>query len=125
MATWEMGTSEEWIEIVELEVKSRIGVTEEERLAFQRLVLSLRFQILRRFEELQDQLASTVDYRAVAAEAHRIARETEVRLVETLVSEIANGLMDRFPIHRLEIEMRKFILADVRYVSVKTTRCRA
>src|SRR6516162_6761218 len=59
---------EEWIEIADLEVKSKIGVPDEERLAFQRLLVSLRFQIGRGFEELKDQFAATIDYGAVAAE---------------------------------------------------------
>jgi dihydroneopterin aldolase len=115
---------DEWIEIADLEVKSRIGVPDEERLAFQRLVVSLRFQIRRRFEELKEQFAATIDYAAVAVETQRIAQHGQSHLVETLASEIANGLIKRFPIRRLEVELKKFILPDARYVSAKTTRRR-
>jgi 7,8-dihydroneopterin aldolase/epimerase/oxygenase len=115
---------EEWIEIADLELKSKIGVSDEERLAFQRLLVSLRFQIRRGFEELKDELAATIDYGAVAVEAQRIAQHSEVRLLETLASEIADGLMMRFPIRRLDVELKKFVLPDARYVSAKTTRRR-
>jgi dihydroneopterin aldolase len=115
---------EEWIEIADLEVRSKIGVPDEERLAFQRLLVSLRFQIGRGFEELQDQFAATIDYAAVAVETQRIAEQFEPHLVETLASEIASELMKRFPIRRLEVELKKFILPDARYVSAKTTRRR-
>jgi len=115
---------EEWIEIADLEVKSKIGVPDEERLAFQRLLVSLRFQIGRGFEELKDQFAATIDYAAVAVETQRIAEQFESHLVETLASEIASELMKRFPIRRLEVELKKFILPDARYVSAKTTRRR-
>ena len=115
---------EEWIEIADLEVQSKIGVPDEERLAFQRLLVSLRFQIRGAFQELKDRFAATIDYAAVAVETQRIAQHAESRLVETLTSEIANGLMKRFPIRRLEVELKKFILPDARYVSAKTTRRR-
>ena len=58
------------------------------------------------------------------AEARRIAQNSELHLVETLASEIANGLVNRFPIRTLVVELRKFVLPDARYVSVKTTRRR-
>jgi dihydroneopterin aldolase len=116
--------SEEWIEIADLQVQSKIGVPDEERLTFQGLLVSLRFQIRRGFEELKDQFVTTVDYAAVAVETQRIAQHGESQLLETLASEIANGLMKRFPIRRLEVELKKFILPDVRYVSAKTTRRR-
>ena len=115
---------EEWIEIADLEVQSKIGVSHEERSAFQRLLVSLRFQIGCGFEELKDQFAATIDYAAVAVETQRIAQHGGSHLVETLASEIANGLMKRFPIRRLEVELKKFILPDARYVSAKTTRRR-
>jgi 7,8-dihydroneopterin aldolase/epimerase/oxygenase len=116
--------SEEWIEIADLEVKSKIGVPDEERATFQRLLVSVRLQIPNSFEELKDELASTIDYGAVAAETRRIAQNSELHLVETLISEIANGLMKRFPIRTLVVELKKFALPDARYVSVKTTRRR-
>jgi dihydroneopterin aldolase len=124
MGTNQSSLPEEWIEIADLEVKSKIGVPDEERLAFQRLLVSLRFQIPRGFEELQDQFAATIDYAAVAVETQKIAEQFEAHLVETLASEIASELMKRFPIRRLEVELKKFILPDARYVSAKTTRCR-
>jgi len=113
---------EEWIEIADLEVQSKIGLPDEERLTFQRLLVSLRFQIEREFEELNDQFAATIDYAAVAVETQRIAQHGESHLMETLTSEIADGLIKRFPIRRLEVELKKFILPDARYVSAKTTR---
>jgi phosphoglycolate phosphatase len=125
LETNKINTLDEWIEIGDLEVKSKIGVPDDERATFQRLLVSLRFQIESGFEELKDQLASTVDYASVASETHRIAETNECQLLETLVSEIANGLMNRFPIRRLDVELRKFILPDTKYVSVKTTRRRS
>jgi len=108
----------EWIEINDLEVKGRIGVPEIERKNLQRLLVSLRFQIETNFAALNDQLEKTIDYAAVAAEIEQIVQTTEAHLIEKLVSDIGDTLMARFPMQRLEIELKKFILPNARYVSV-------
>jgi dihydroneopterin aldolase len=65
-------------------------------------------------------LEKTVDYADVAAEVRKVVETSGAHLIEKLVSDIGDALMARFPIHRLEIELRKFILPDARYVSVKS-----
>jgi dihydroneopterin aldolase len=112
--------SSEWIEIHDLEVSGRIGVPAVERETPQRMLVSLRFQIETAFAVLNDQLEKTIDYGAVAAEVEKIVQITEAHLIEKLVSEIGDALMVRFPMERLEVELRKFILPKARYVSVKT-----
>ena len=112
--------SGEWIEINDLEVKGRIGVLEEERANPQRLVVTLRFQIEASFAALNDQFDKTIDYAFVAAEVERVVGRSGAQLLEKLVSDIGDGLMARFPMRRLEIELRKFILPRAGYVSVKS-----
>jgi dihydroneopterin aldolase len=112
--------SGEWIEINDLEVSGRIGVPEMERQTPQRMLVCLRFQIQTSFAMLNDQLEKTIDYGEVAAEVEKVVRITEAHLIEKLVSEIGDALIARFPMERLEIELRKFILPKARYVSVKT-----
>jgi dihydroneopterin aldolase len=107
----------EWIEINDLEVKGRIGVPEIERENLQRLLVTLRFQVETKFAALNDQLEKTIDYAAVAAEIEQIVQTTEAHLMEKLVSDIGDTLMARFPMQRLEIELKKFILPNARYVS--------
>jgi dihydroneopterin aldolase len=114
--------SDEWIEIADLEVKSKIGVSEKERECFQRLLVCLRFQIEARFRDLQDGFEKTVDYASVAAAVEDIAEANKAQLLETLVSNIADGLMERFAIRRLELELKKFILPNARWVSVGEVR---
>ena len=112
----------EWIEIVDLEVTSKIGVSEEERECFQRLLVCLRFQVKAHFRELNDEFEKTVDYARVSAAVAEVAEANEARLLETLVSDIAESLMVRFPIRRLNLEVKKFILPNARYVSAKADR---
>jgi dihydroneopterin aldolase len=116
--------SDEWIEIHDLEVKVRIGVPETERENPQRLLVFLRFQIETSFADLNDQLEKTIDYAAVASEVEKVVETSEVHLIETLVSDIGDTLMARFRMRRLEIELRKFILPNAKYVSVKSLRRR-
>jgi 7,8-dihydroneopterin aldolase/epimerase/oxygenase len=113
--------SGQWIAINDLEVKGRIGVPEQEREKAQRLLVSVRFQIGLAFAALNDQFDQTIDYSAVAAEVERVVEASSAHLVETLVSDIGNTLMRRFPIRRLEIELKKFIPRNAQYVSVKAT----
>ena len=114
----------EWIEIAELEVQSSVGVSEKERQTRQKLAVCLRFQIAPPFGSLADEIARTIDYGAVANEVSAIAASGSRRLIETLLADIADGLMARFPMIRLEVELRKFILPNTRYVSVRTARRR-
>jgi dihydroneopterin aldolase len=115
---------QEWIEIAELEVQSSVGVSEKERRIPQKLAVCLRFQIAPPFGSLADEIARTIDYGAVANEVTAIAATGSRCLIETLVAEIADGLMARFPMARLEVELRKFILPNTRYVGVFTARTR-
>lgn len=110
----------EWIAIHDLELKGRIGVRDSERENPQRLLVCLRFQIERSFAALNDQLERTIDYAGVAAEVEKVVETSGAHLIEKLVSEIGDALMARFPMCRLEIELKKFILSNARYVSVKS-----
>jgi FolB domain-containing protein len=114
----------EWIEIMELGAKARIGVPDEERQTRQELRINVRFQIEPSFENLEDRFDSTIDYSAVAKEVEKVVSESEFRLVETLVTKLADHLMQRFPMRTVEIEVNKFALPNASCVSVKATRRR-
>jgi phosphoglycolate phosphatase len=113
--------SDQWIEINDLEVKGRIGVPEIERRNPQRLLVSLRFQIETPFESLDNRFEKTIDYGSVAIEVEKVVETSRAHLVETMLSEIGETLMARFPIRRLEVELRKFILPNARYVSARSS----
>ena len=112
----------EWFQIADLRVPTRIGVPQAERANAQPIAFTVRFQILRSFPELHDDVGHTVDYGAVAEEIRVTAQENRAQLIETLVSEVADRLIARFPLARVEVELKKFILADAEYVSVRTAR---
>jgi 7,8-dihydroneopterin aldolase/epimerase/oxygenase len=120
LETGEQVCSSEWVEINDLEVSGRIGVPEKERATPQRMLISLRFQMETTFAELNDQLEQTIDYAEVAAAVEKVVQSTGAHLIERLVSDIGEALMARFEMECLEIELKKFILPNARYVSAKT-----
>jgi 7,8-dihydroneopterin aldolase/epimerase/oxygenase len=116
--------SQEWFEIADLRVPTNIGVTEQERASPQTVAFNLRFQILSAFHDLQDEIGRTVDYSEVAKAVRNAAEETQAHLIETLASEVADRLIARFPLARVEVELRKFVVPYTAYVSVRTVRTR-
>jgi FolB domain-containing protein len=112
------------IHIEQLELKSRVGVTESERTQPQRLTVSITLWPLRDFRELDDDLAKTINYSAVCREVKKFTKDRADKLIETLADSLASHLLDAFPTRKIQIELRKFILSDVDYVSVRLIRAR-
>jgi len=113
------------IHIEQLEVFARIGVPADERSRPQRLTVSITFWPAELGRELGDDLGRTVDYAAVCAETTKFVDTRSDRLIETLADALANHLLGVFEIRRITLELRKFILPQVEFVSVTVTRDRA
>lgn len=110
------------IHIEQIELHARVGVTEEERAQAQRLVLSLTIWPQRRFNELQDDVANSVDYAAVATAARDFVATKSTRLIETLSEQLVSHLLKSFSIAKIQLELRKFVLPDCAHVAVILTR---
>jgi 7,8-dihydroneopterin aldolase/epimerase/oxygenase len=117
-------TPNDEIRIEELELMARIGVPAEERAQSQRLTVSMILQPHRSFANLDDNLARTTDYAAVCVEVRRFVSARQDKLIETLADEMAEHLLRHFAIARVELELRKFVLPETRYVAVRLTRQR-
>ena len=113
---------DEVYEISDQKVSGHIGVSEEERAKAQTLAVTVRFRIFGRFQDLNDDLSKTVDYAAVASEMSRFVSESKYLLIETLVSQLADHLVSKFPLAYLEVELKKFVLPDTTHVSVRAVR---
>ena len=110
------------IRIEELELTARVGVPDEERAQPQRLTVSLVLQTPVHFADLNDDLSRTVDYAAVCEEIRRFVSDRQDKLIETLAHEMAEHLLRSFQLARVELELRKFILPETRYVAARVTR---
>jgi dihydroneopterin aldolase len=105
-----------------LEVASRIGVTDDERREPQRLSVSITLDPKYGLGRLADRIERTVDYFDVAQYAKRIAGERPRNLIETLAEDLADALLDNYPLREVTIEVRKFVLPDSAFVAVRITR---
>ena len=113
------------IQINQLELMACIGVPDKERASPQRLTISLTLWPMRSGADLNDDISRTVNYSAVCAETKNFVRDRSDRLIETLADAVARHLLEVFQIRRITIELRKFILPDVEFVSVTVTRDRS
>ena len=110
------------IHIEQLAVFARIGVPEEERANPQKLTVSISLWPYQQTSDLADHIERAVDYSAVAEETKSFVRNQSVSLIETLADMLASHLLTSFPIQKVTIELRKFVLQDAKYVSVTVTR---
>jgi dihydroneopterin aldolase len=114
--------SNDEIRIEQLELMAQVGVPDEERAQPQRLSVSLILQPRHQFGELGDDLKLTVDYAAVCAEVRHFVSARRDKLIETLAHELAGHLLRSFALARVELELRKFVLPETRYVAVRVVR---
>jgi dihydroneopterin aldolase len=110
------------IHIEQLEVFTRVGVPDEERANPQKLTVSISFWPYQQTSDLADHIERTVNYSTVAEETKNFLRDQAVSLIETLAEGLASHLLKSFPIQKLTIELRKFVLPDAKYVSITVTR---
>lgn len=110
------------IEIRRLQVETYIGVPDEERANPQRLWVSVWMHPSHGFERLQDNVDNTVNYAEVAAEISQLALAPPRHLIETLAEEIAELLLNNFPLNSVEVKVEKKILPNADFVAVKITR---
>lgn len=110
------------IHIHNLEVRGRVGVTDEERDQPQRLVANVTVWPRVHFDASGDDIARTVNYAAVALEVQSVITAATDRLIETLTERVLQRLVHTFPITKAEVEIRKFVVPDTEYVSVRAVR---
>jgi dihydroneopterin aldolase len=110
------------IHVEQLEIFARVGVTENERANPQRLTLTISAWPGESFDKLEDDIIRTANYSAICAAARDFARERSVKLIETMADRLASHLLQNFPIRKIQVEIRKFVLPDAKHVSVIVTR---
>ena len=114
------------IRVVELEVFAHIGVPDAERHAAQRLLISLEISVDSFSHAAKtDNLAWTINYADVVQHVKNLTTKRARKLLETLAEEIATDLLKTFPIKKVSLEIKKFVLPDAQYVSVIVERTQA
>jgi FolB domain-containing protein len=113
------------VRIEGLELLAQIGVPEDERSQPQRLTLNISFWPIKSGPELNDDITHAVNYATVCSEVTSLVSGRRDRLIETLAEATASHLLETFEIRRVTIELRKYILPEVEFVSVTLTRERS
>lgn len=112
------------ISICDLCVNYRVGVPDAERAQPQRLLVSLEMQRDLRAAAAGDDLGETIDYYAVSRRLLTFGNDRDWKLIEALASDIATMVLEDFSAEAVTVEVKKFILPEARYVSVRLTRAR-
>jgi dihydroneopterin aldolase len=91
------------VELEGLEIPGRHGATPEEHERDQPFLYDLQLELS---EPQADRLEETVDYRDVVEAVREVAAE-ERQLLETLAAAVADALLERFPLERARVRVRK------------------
>jgi FolB domain-containing protein len=110
------------IEIRRLQVRTHIGVPDEERAEAQTLRITVRMVPSQSFDGLADDISHTIDYYAVALEIQALAASKPRNLIETLAVETADFLLGKHPLKSVAITIEKHILPDTECVAVHIER---
>lgn len=113
------------IHIRGLEAQAHVGVPDEERAAPQRLTFDLTLWPLRPMDGLNDEIGRTVDYAVLSDAVKKFVEGRRDKLIETMANALAFHLLENFALRRVTVELRKYILPDVEFVSVRVTRERS
>lgn len=113
-----MGT----ITIQELEISCCIGVPDDERAKPQRLLVTLEMTVDLVTAVARDDVRWSIDYQAVAQRVAEFSGTRSWYLIETLASEIAELVMREFGALSVTVEVKKLVLPQTRYVSVRVVR---
>ena len=117
-----LSSSVDCIQLEQLEVLARVGVTENERRAPQRITVTIKVWPATAFENLGDNILQTVNYSEIADAVREYIETRSDKLIETLATGLASLLLAQFSIRAVEVELRKFVLPGAKYVSVMVRR---
>lgn len=110
------------ISIVDLEVFYRVGVPDAERATAQRLQLTAEMEFDFSAAARSNDIVDTIDYYAVSRRLLKFGEGRSWKLIEKLATDIANTILIEFKPAAVTVEVKKFIIAEARYVSVTTTK---
>ena len=112
------------IKIVDLEVLYHVGVPDEERDTTQRLLLTVEMEQDFTRAAAEDDLGSTVDYYAVSQDLLRFGESRSWKLIEKLAVDISEHVLQKFHPESVSVEVKKFVIPQARWVSVRYRQSR-
>jgi dihydroneopterin aldolase len=113
------------ITIVDLEVFYHVGVPDEERSKPQRLLLTVDMAFDFSAAALNDRVAKTIDYFAVAQQLLKFGEGRSWKLIEAVAMDVADLVLTEFRPENVMVEVKKFPIPQAHYVSVSLVKSRA
>ena len=112
------------VELYGLELHGHHGVEEEERARGQRFLFDLWLDVPQAAAR-SDRIEDAVDYREVLDTVRAVSDAHRYALLEALAAAVADALVERFPISRVRVRVRKpdvRLRARVDYSAVSVER---
>jgi 7,8-dihydroneopterin aldolase/epimerase/oxygenase len=113
------------VELAGLEIPGRHGVEDRERESEQPFVYDLELELA---QPAADSIDETVDYREVVELVRAVSGGTQFQLLESMAGAVADALLERFPLERARVRVRKpgvQLGAPVEYTAATAERSRA
>ena len=112
------------ISIVDLEVFYCVGLSDEERAKAQRLLISVDMTLDFSSAAVSDRIERTINYHTVVQRILKYGEGRSWKLVERLVTSLADLIMAEFHPQEVTVEAKKFPFPEARWVSVAVSRSR-
>jgi len=112
------------ISVVDLEVFYCIGLTDEERAAPQRLLISVDLNVDFSSASLSDRIERTINYYTLAQRVLKFDEARSWKLMEKLAANLADMILAEFRPDEVTVEVKKFPFPQAGHVSVALTRSR-
>ena len=108
------------LSLVDLKLSCRLGVPDAERRKPQQILCTAVFPVPSLAKAAQrDDLRQTVDYHALSQVLTSEARRMPRKLLERLARDLARAACQTFRLPWIELELKKFILPNTRWVSLR------
>ena len=112
------------ITIVDLEVFYCVGVSDEERANPQRLLLTVDMSFDFTSAAVSDRIEKTINYQGVADDLLKYGGGRSWKLIERLVTNIADKILDDYAPQSVLVEVKKFSIPQAAFVSVSIGKTR-
>ena len=95
------------VELAAIELHGFHGVLEHERREGQRFLVDVELDIAEETAAATDRISDAVDYRDVVAAVVEVSDGRAFHLLEAFASALADVLVERFPVTRARVRVRK------------------
>jgi dihydroneopterin aldolase len=110
------------IVIQDVEVSYRVGVTNHERVRTQRLTVSVVLDHDIAQAAAADDVTKTIDYFLVSRRILGFGEGRSWKLIETIAVDMCDMILREFKPTAVSVEIKKFVISEARWVSVRIRR---